>query len=60
MKSFIEKLFKREPPNYNYIVNEYKPSRGKAMSKPARLSEHDLESITDKDEMDIDNIYKKN
>jgi hypothetical protein len=60
MKSIIEKLFRREVPSYNYVVNEYKPSRGKAMSKPARLSEYDMESNAEKDEMDIDNIYKKN
>lgn len=60
MKSIIEKLFRRNVPSYNYIVTEYKPSRGKAMSKPARLTEYDIESNTNADEMDIDNIYKKN
>ena len=60
MKSIIEKLFRREVPSYNYIVSEYKPSRAKAKSKPARLSEYNLESDKITDEMDIDNIYKKN
>ena len=60
MKNLIEKLFKREEPSYNYIVGEYKPSRGNAMSKPAKPSEYDVESPNDKDEMEIDNLYQDN
>ncbi|MEE9331609.1 MAG: hypothetical protein V3U89_05195 [Methylophilaceae bacterium] len=59
MKSLIERLFKREQPHYNYVIGEYKPSRGNAMSKPERTSEYDVESPVAKDEMEIDNIYKK-
>ncbi|MFW5432708.1 MAG: hypothetical protein ACKE5M_06800 [Methylophilaceae bacterium] len=60
MKSLIEKLFKREHQNYNYVIGEFKPSRGKAMSKPERLSDYDFDSPVIRDEMQIDNIYKKN
>jgi hypothetical protein len=59
MINLIEKIFKREEQNYNYIVGEYKPSRGKASSKPARMSEYDVEPTAIKDEMEIDNIYKE-
>jgi hypothetical protein len=58
MKSLIEKIFRREQPNVNYIIGEYKPSRGNAMSKPARKSEYDVDSPSLKDEMEIDNIYQ--
>ncbi len=58
MRNLIEKLFKRQEPSYNYIIGEYKPSRGKAMSKPARQSEYDIEPASIKDEMQIDNIYQ--
>jgi len=58
MRALIEKLFKRHQPNVNYIVGEYKPSRGNAMSKPARRSEYDIDTPNIKDEMEIDNIYK--
>jgi hypothetical protein len=58
MKNFIEKLFNRHPPNVNYIIGEYKPSRGNAMSKPARRTEYDIDTAKIKDEMEIDNIYK--
>lgn len=59
MRNLLERIFKRESPHYNYVVGEYKPSRAKAMSKPARVSEYDVESPLIKDEMEIDNIYKK-
>jgi hypothetical protein len=58
MRALIEKLFKRHQPNVNYIIGEYKPSRGNAMSKPARMSEYDIDTAKIKDEMEIDNIYK--
>lgn len=60
MISFLEKIFKREEPSYNYIIGEYKPSHGKAASKPARATEYDIDETLDKDEMEIDNIYSKN
>ena len=60
MKSLIEKIFKRDQSNVNYIVKEYKPSRGNAASKPARKSEYDIDSPQRKDEMEIDNIYQDN
>jgi len=60
MKSLIEKIFKRKQSKYNYVIAKLKPSRGRAMSKLARVSEYDIESPTTKDEMEIDNIYKKN
>lgn len=59
MRNLLEKIFRREEPGYNYVVGEYKPSRGKAASKPARMSEYDVESTSIKDEMEIDNIYKE-
>lgn len=60
MKNFFERLFRREQPNFNYIIGEYKPNHANAMSKPARTSEddYDVESAYDKDEMEIDNIYQ--
>lgn len=60
MKSLIEKIFKREQPQHDYVIGEYKPSHGRAVSKPARTSEYDVEPIIIKDEMQIDNIYKNN
>jgi len=59
MKSLIEKIFKREKPEFNYIISKYEPSRAHAMSKPERTSEYDVESPITIDEMAIDNIYKK-
>lgn len=59
MKSLIEKIFKREQVNVNYVIGEYKPSHGKAMSKPSRTSEYNVESASAKDEMEIDNIYQE-
>jgi hypothetical protein len=60
MRSLIEKIFKRNQPTINYIIGEYKPSRGNAMSKPARKSEYDVDQPQGKDEMEIDNIYQGN
>jgi hypothetical protein len=61
MKSLFEKFFKREEPNYNYVIGEYKPSRGNAMSKPARQQyDHDIGSPLNSDEMEIDNLYQDN
>lgn len=57
MKSIIEKIFKRGNQDYNYVIGQYEPSRGKAASKPERTSEYDIE-VPVHDEMDIDNIYK--
>lgn len=59
MISFLEKIFKKEEPSYNYVIGEYKPSHGRAMSKPSRATEYDVDEALDKDEMDIDNIYSK-
>ena len=59
MKRIFEKIFKRESSVHNYVIGEYKPSRGKAMSKPDRLSEYDIEVPARQDEMQIDNIYKQ-
>ncbi len=59
MISFLEKIFKKEESNYNYVIGEYKPSHGRAMSKPNRATEYDVDEAIDKDEMDIDNIYSK-
>ena len=58
MKHLIEKLFKRQESSYNYIIGEYKPSHTKAMRKPARQSDYDIEPAAIKDEMQIDNIYQ--
>lgn len=58
MKNLIEKFFNRHQPAVNYIIGEYKPSRGNAMSKPARKSEVEIEAPKNKDEMEIDNIYQ--
>jgi len=59
MINLLEKIFKRKKPSFNYIVGEYKPSRGEAASKPARVSKYEVESTSIKDEMEIDNIYKE-
>lgn len=58
MRNLIDRIFKRDQPHFNYVISEYKPSRGQAASKPARASEYDVESPIIKDEMEIDNIYK--
>lgn len=58
MKNLIEKLFKREKPNYNYVVGEYKPSRANAKSKLPHQSDYATEPSVDKDEMAVDNLYR--
>ncbi len=61
MRNLIERILKREQPHHNYVIGEYKPSRGQAASKPERVSvsEYDVD-IPEHDEMEIDNIYKGN
>lgn len=61
MKSLIEKFFKREQPQYNYIINEYKPNREWVSNRlTSKSADYDIESANTKDEMEIDNIYQGN
>lgn len=58
MRNLIERIFKRDNEDSNYIIGKYKPSHAQAGSKPESWSEYDVE-VPNHDEMDIDNIYKK-
>jgi hypothetical protein len=58
MKSLIEKFLKRQQPNYNYVINEYKPDREWVSKRSSKTADYDVESASTKDEMEIDNIYQ--
>ncbi|PCI61348.1 MAG: hypothetical protein COB34_01430 [Methylophilaceae bacterium] len=58
MKSLIEKFFKRNKPNYNYVINEYKPNREWVSDRSPKTADYDIEPPMVKDEMEIDNIYQ--
>ena len=57
MKSLFEKLFKKEP-QVNYVIADYQPVRTSKLRTDVTVTEYQLESATEKDEMDIDKIYQ--
>jgi len=59
MRNLIEMFFKREPA-LNYVIAEYKPSIDYVARPSAELTEYDIETMQDNDEMEIDNLYQNN
>ena len=59
MKRLIERLFKREV-ELNYVIAEYKPSYEQMLKGRSKMADYGDELLTDKDEMEIDNLYQRN
>jgi hypothetical protein len=57
MKSLFEKLFKKEP-QFSYTIADYQPVRTNRLRTDVTVTEYQLDSATEKDEMDIDKIYQ--
>ncbi len=57
MKSLFEKLFKKEP-QFSYTIADYQPVRANRLRTDVTVTEYQLDSVTEKDEMDIDKIYQ--
>lgn len=59
MKSLIGKIFKREKPDHNYVIAEYKPSNAESVKQPLGVMEYEIESLILKDEAEIDDLYQE-
>ena len=57
MKSLFERLFKKEP-QFSYTIADYQPVRANRLRTDVTVTEYQLDSATEKDEMDIDKIYQ--
>ena len=57
MKSLFKKLFKKEP-QFSYTIADYQPARTNRLRTDVTVTEYQLDSATEKDEMDIDKIYQ--
>lgn len=62
MKRLFERLFKKEP-QFSYTIADYAPVKTSRLRTDVTVSqyqvtEYQLESANDKDEMDIDKIYQ--
>ena len=57
MKSLFEKLFKKEP-EFSYTIADYQPVRTSKLRTDISITEYQLDSAAEKDEMDIDKIYQ--
>ena len=57
MKSLFERLFKKEP-QFSYTIADYQPVRTNRLRTDVTVTEYQLDSATEKDEMDIDKIYQ--
>ncbi len=57
MKSLFERLFKKEP-QFSYTIADYQPVRANRLRTDVTVTEYQLDSVTEKDEMDIDKIYQ--
>lgn len=63
MKRLFDKIFKKEP-QFSYTIAEYLPDRtGAHRIKPAKMditiAEYDIKEPVEKDEMEIDKIYRQ-
>jgi hypothetical protein len=57
MKSLFEKLFKKQP-EFSYTIADYQPVRMSRLRTDVTVTEYQLDSAIEKDEMDIDKIYQ--
>ena len=57
MKSLFKRLFKKEP-QFSYTIADYQPVRTNRLRTDVTVTEYQLDSATEKDEMDIDKIYQ--
>ena len=57
MKSLFKRLFKKEP-QFSYTIADYQPVRTTRLKTDITVTEYQLDSATEKDEMDIDKIYQ--
>ena len=57
MKSLFKRLFKKEP-QFSYTIADYLPVRTNRLRTDVTVTEYQLDSATEKDEMDIDKIYQ--
>jgi hypothetical protein len=57
MKSLFERLFKKEP-QFSYTIADYQPIKTNRLRTDVTVTEYQVGSATEKDEMDIDKIYQ--
>ena len=57
MKSLFKRLFKKEP-QFSYTIADYQPVRTNRLRTDVTVTEYQLDSTAEKDEMDIDKIYQ--
>ena len=57
MKSLFKRLFKKEP-QFSYTIADYQPVRTNRLRTDVTVTEYQLDSTAEKDEMDIDRIYQ--
>ena len=58
MKKLWNKLFKTEP-QYNYTIADYQPVRINSLETKVKVTEYEVDSRLQSDEMDIDHLYEK-
>lgn len=59
MKSLINRIFKREKTDHNYVIAEYKPSDIESVWQSSDPMEDEVESRILKDEAEIDKLYQE-
>lgn len=57
MKKLLARLFKKEP-EFDYVIAAYQPVRVNRMHLDVDVTEYDIYQSSEKDEMQIDNIYR--
>ena len=57
MKSLFERLFKKES-QFSYVIADYQPVKTNRLRTDVTITEYQLDSVAEKDEMDIDKIYQ--
>ena len=57
MKSLFEKLFKKQP-EFSYTVAEYVPVKINRLRRDVTVTEYQVETAAESDEMTIDKIYQ--
>ena len=57
MKNLINKIFKKEP-QFNYVIAEYQPNKIQTLESSVKMTEYEVDTQFEHDEMEIDKIYQ--
>lgn len=60
MKNLIDKLFRRNKAQENYVIAEYKPDSKVPYKYRVKIDDYEIDLEADHDEMEIDHLYLRN